>query len=313
MVNVDAGQQAGREYKAGRKSRGDGPTPAARSLLHEATALGLSAKSDHPVADALADALTNAPCKPWRPQPYGGKELVDLLTKLRVDVVFCCPCNPSNDIKIGSLGTHRKMSTKCKAKLAERSGLHGALVSAAALMTDPTELATKARLAELPVLNVPTKAASIIEAAFGAATAQVKLETKPLVKADAQPTKPPSGAAKAKARKRKQAKLEEWQAATLDARRAREAEVRDTAVAAFEREVEALALAAIAARRERRRPAAQACLELMEKEATAKRRRTRRVLRRLQDRREENTTLDEMLGSVMLDEMLAVDGPQAAV
>ena len=30
------------------------------------------------------------------------------------------------------------------------------------------------------------------------------------------------------------------------------------------------------------------------------------MIRRLQDRREENTTLDEMLASVMLDEMLAM-------
>ena len=51
--------------------------------------------------------------------------------------------------------------------------------------------------------------------------------------------------------------------------------------------------------------------ERMEAEATAKRRRTRRVVRRLHNRREENMTLDEMLASAMLDEMLDEEGTPA--
>ena len=98
-------------------------------------------------------------------------------------------------------------------------------------------------------------------------------------------------------REAKQAARAVWLAERLAERRAEEAAAAEAAIMAFELEVEALALAAIAERRACRRTAAQACLDLMETEAAAKRRRTRRVLRRLCELKEEKLTLDEMLAA----------------
>jgi hypothetical protein len=177
---------------------------------------------------------------------------------------------------------------------------------AAVKMMDPAELATKARLGALPVLNVPVGAAGVIKAEFAAAAAtEVKLEAKPEAKIKL--AKPLSGAAKKRIRVGKEAERKRAVDKLLQTRRADEAAAADVAVASFECEVQACAIAVIVARRECRRSSAQACLELMKKEEMAKRRRTRRVLRCLCDRREENMTLDEMLASVMLDEMLAVE------
>ena len=207
MVDIEAqeGARVGRNYKAGRKARGEGAVKFSSAAREEAA----FAAKDKVAAARVERDVSEAGAKMWEPQAYGGTELTNLLKELRVDVVFACPCAPNRVIRIGSLASHR-MGAGCEEYLKAREGMECGLRNAAAQMTTPAAQAARVRAGATPVLNVPTQAASTILAAMSAAAcspaAAVKVEPPA-------PRSTTSGAAKrqkAAARATKKAVVPEW-------------------------------------------------------------------------------------------------------
>ena len=313
----------GRDYKKGRAPRGEGEQRSKNGLFSldpeemEAAGLASSEGGDlHTLSPEEAEAAGLTPAS-WKPSEYGGEELVALLTELRMDLAFTCPCKPLKEIKIGSLAMHRKGQT-CKRKLAAMQGLDDGMRQAAADMTHPAVLAAHARAGATPVLNTP--ALSVIKAAFeGAAASVPKAALKAKSPATAHVARSfsavarsmTSGAAKRKAATKKAEKRAVALEMLLAERRAKEA-------AEAEVRAEAEAIERYRAKRQCRRAAAQAFLVELEARRKAQQRATRRALRSLKRmaeacmrRREEDENGIWCLGATTAEERSAAGFAQA--
>jgi len=142
-VDADDGTPTGRNYKAGRAPRGKGEALQAASTF---------ALTEEELATAGVE-LPEPQLKEWRPQEYGGAELVGLLKQLRVDVVFTCPCAPQKNVKIGSLAAHRK-GKGCQSYFEARGGMESARAAAVTQMLNPAVQAARARTDAASVLNI---------------------------------------------------------------------------------------------------------------------------------------------------------------
>jgi hypothetical protein len=155
----DEDARVGRAYKNDRAARGAGEQRQVSALF--ALSEEERAAAQLPFAEPSAAELAR-PAKPWQPQEYGGPELIGLLTELRVDVAFTCPCKPDKHVRIGSLLTHRKGKT-CQRKLGEIEAAQGSMRTAAARMVHPATQAAAVRTGATPALNIPLVAAAKIE------------------------------------------------------------------------------------------------------------------------------------------------------